>query len=189
LNNLLAGALVAILASTVTTLVAAYVAHRRELSVRWDTSRLTILTDALVSTSRASGNIYHWARGGYAGEFGSDEALDTPTRLSTAVDRSYYDLLKLSLVLPQLRSDAEELQVLLMRKRDSCRDAWLRGSRPENDAEFLAVERAISEEMHVLMNTIRNESQKALQIRGQRSSGRFSSGSRRGTARAPSSRP
>lgn len=174
MNNLLAGALVAILASTVTTLVAAYVAHRRELSVRWDTSRLTILTDALVSTSRASGNIYHWARGGYAGEFGSDEALNTPTQLSTAVDRSYYDLLKLSLVLPQLRKDAEKLQVLLMRKRDTCRDALLREGRPENNADFLALEREISNEMKALMDDIRNESQKVLQIRGRPNPGRVS---------------
>jgi len=166
LNNLFTGALVAIVASTVTTLVAAWIAHRRDLSVRWDTSRLTILTEALVSASRAGGNIYHWARGGYVGEFGSDETPDTPTRISAAIDQAFYNLFQLSLVLPQLRRDVEELQALLVMKGDLCRDAWLRGTKPGEDANYVTSERAIADQMNALKDTIRSKSQKTLQIGG-----------------------
>jgi hypothetical protein len=162
--SLLAGSVIGVSASLMTTLISSWIAHRREVLTRWDPMLLSQLTDAIVDNMRVNGNLYAWARGDVTVD-GRNETGLSPRKIADALDRSHYSLLKLALLLPNVRDKIEALQALSAQRRAEVSRRWAdHEGLPADQPDFLEFETTLRDQSKLLLEEIRDAGQEALRI-------------------------
>lgn len=162
--SLVAGSVIGVSASLVTTLISSWIAHRREMLTRWDPMLLSQLTDAIVDNMRVNGNLYAWARGDVTVD-GRNETGLSPRKIAEALDRSHYSLLKLALLLPNVRDKIEALQDLSVQRRAEVSRRWTgHEDLPVDQPGFMEIETALKTQSNLLREEIRDAGQEALRI-------------------------
>lgn len=106
MGNTIAGAIIGLVSSLLTSVIVTGLAHRRDLRTRWDRDTLTTVSQSLVSVERAMGRIYAWSRG----ELTAVPGLSRPDKVDDMLDLAYYQLQELSILFPKISAVADRLQ-------------------------------------------------------------------------------